>query len=210
MSYDWAGSRIIRGKHTVANGKRWVIGNEDVLIPTDLREWISPPDSIELKKAVSEISPPVGSQEGSFDERARLVWEYVINCIDYAQDANAQSKRDFWQFPAETLALGKGDCEDCTFLLASMLLASGISPFCVRAVIGVSIQKDESSVGHSWPIYKDEDGGWRVLESTLQKDELPSEWPLADELAKPGSLPQYLPSICFNQDHVWVVDPRRF
>ena len=203
--YDWSGSRILR--QTVIPSKRRVIGSEDVLIPTDLREWIAPSDSQEIKGVISSLALPTDKSPGSFDKRARLIWEYVARHIEYRPDEIGQRKQDFWQFPAETLALGKGDCEDCAFLLASLLLASGISPFCVRVVFGILTQRDGSSVGHTWPIYKDEEGLWRVLESTL--DTLPNKWPLADDLAKPNSRPHYRPDICLNQHHVWTVGHRR-
>ena len=203
--YDWSGSRILR--QTVIPSKRRVIGSEDVLIPTDLREWITPSDSQEIKGVIASLPLPSDKSSGSFDKRARLIWQYVVRHIEYRPDEIAQRKQDFWQFPAETLALEKGDCEDCAFLLASLLLASGISPFCVRVVFGILIRKDGSSTGHTWPIYKDERGLWCVLESTL--DTLPNKWPLADDLAKPNSLPQYLPDICLNQHHVWTVGHRR-
>ncbi len=203
--YDWAGSRILR--RTVIPSKRRVIGSEDVLIPTDLREWITPSESEEIREVISDLALPVAKCVGTFDQRARLVWDYVASHVTYVPDAHAQRKQDFWQFPAETIALGKGDCEDCAFLLASLLLAAGISPFCLRVVCGVLTQKDGSRTGHTWPIYKDERGQWRVLESTL--DALPHDCPLADDLAQENSRPRYAPDICLNQYHVWTIGPRR-
>jgi hypothetical protein len=203
--FDWSGSRILR--RTAIPSKRWVIGSEDILIPTDLREWITPSDSYEIKEVIASLNLPTEKKPGAFDRRAKLVWQYVIEHVKYCPDEYAQRKQDFWQFPSETLALGKGDCEDCAFLLASLLLASEISPFCVRVVFGVLKQKDTLPVGHTWPIYKDEKGLWRVLESTLH--ELPKKWPLADNLARSGSLPQYYPDICLNNYHAWTVGPRR-
>jgi transglutaminase-like putative cysteine protease len=203
--YDWSGSRILR--RTAIPSKRRVIGSEDILIPTDLREWITPPESQEVRTAIASMNLPADKGKGTFDRRARLVWKYVTEHVQYCGDAMAQRKQDFWQFPAETLALGKGDCEDCAFLLASLLVASEISSFCVRVVFGKLIQKGTSPTLHSWPIYKDEKGRWCVLESTLKK--LPREWHLADDLAKPTSRPRYVPDICLNQHHVWTVGFRR-
>ncbi len=134
---DWAGSRILF--HTVIPSKRRVIGNEDVLIPTDLREWITPIDSQEIRYVIDSLELPHSKTSGDFDKRAKMLWQYVSANITYRPDEIGQRKPDFWQFPAETLAIGKGDCEDCAFLLASLLLASGISPFCVRVVFGVLI-----------------------------------------------------------------------
>jgi transglutaminase-like putative cysteine protease len=204
MLYDWSGSLILR--KSALQDKRRVIGNEDVLIPTDVREWITPSDSHEIREVISSLDLPAGKSLGTFDKRAQLVWQYVAENVKYCPDEIAQVKQDFWQFPAETLALRKGDCEDCAFLLASLLLASRISPFCVRVVLGRLVQEHSPTSFHAWPIYKDEDGLWRVLESTL--DTLPDKWPLADDLAKPDLRPYYRPDICLNQYHVWTMGPR--
>ena len=203
--YDWAGSRILQ--HTEIPSKRRVIGNEDVLIPTDLREWIAPLDSQVIKKVIASLDLPHSKKPGEFDKRAWMVWKFVAENTKYRRDETAQRKLDFWQFPPETLALGKGDCEDCAFLLASLLLASGISPFCVRVVFGSLTDRDDRRTGHSWVIYKNENGSWVVLESTL--DTLPKKWPLADKLAMKGSIPRYYPDICLNQQHVWTVGGKR-
>ena len=203
--YDWAGSRIIY--NTEIPSKRRVIGNEDVLIPTDLREWIAPVDSQVIRKVIASLALPHTKKPGEFDKRAWAVWKYIAENIEYIADEASQRKVDFWQFPSETLALGKGDCEDCAFLLASLLLTSGISPFCVRVVLGVLTDKDDRMGGHTWVIYKHEKGRWVVLESTL--DVLPKHWPLADDLAREGAVPRYYPDICLNQQHVWTIGRQR-
>ena len=203
--YDWAGSRILH--YTEIPSKRRVIGNEDVLIPTDLREWIAPLDSQVTKKIIASLPLPHTKKPGDFDKRAWIVWKYVTENIEYRTDEVAQRKADFWQFPAETLALGTGDCEDCSFLLASLLLASGISPFCVRIVFGILTDKNGRKGGHSWVIYKHEKGRWIVLEGTLNV--LPKSWPLADDLAKEHSVPRYYPDICLNHQHVWTIGRQR-
>jgi hypothetical protein len=202
---DWAGSRILF--RTVIPSKRRVIGNEDVLIPTDLREWITPVDSQEIRQVIDGLELPNTKTTGDFDKRAMAVWQYVTEEIKYRSDEVGQRKPDFWQFPAETFALGRGDCEDCAFLLASLLLASGISPFCVRVVFGVLIDYEGNSGGHTWPIYKDEKGIWRILESTL--DQLPRIWPRADEMVHENERPRYFPDICLNHHHVWTVGNKR-
>ncbi len=202
---EWEGSRILR--KTIIPSKRRVLGSEDSLIPTDLREWISPCESNEIKSVIGSLGLPHHKKKGSFDKRARLVWEYVIDSVNYREDCASQRAADFWQFPAETLALGSGDCEDCTFLLATLLLSAGISPFCVRVIFGILVETDGSRREHCWPIYKDEKGAWRILESTLDRPE--RDWPLADKLARIDSSPRYHPDICLNQHHVWVIGRRR-
>jgi predicted transglutaminase-like cysteine proteinase len=191
----------------VIPSKRRVIGSTDVLIPTDLREWIALADSHEIREVLSSLDLPHTKRSGDFDKRARMIWQYVASHVEYVTDSRAQRTPDFWQFPAETLALGKGDCEDCAFLLASLLLASGISPYCVRVVMGTVTQADGSSSGHAWTLYKTEAGRWVVLEGTLNK--VPAKWPLADDLVRERAAPRYFPDLCLNRSHVWTVDGKR-
>jgi len=204
--FEWAGSRILRT--TVIPSKRRVIDNEDVLIPTDLREWITPAESQEIRRVVASLDMPHSKEAGDFDNRTRSVWKYVAEHITYRSDAVSQRRADFWQFPAETLALRAGDCEDCAFLLATLLLAAGISPFCVRVVFGTLTRQDGSTVGHAWPIYRAEKGSWMVLESTLDLDSFPKHWQLADDLARQDATSRYYPDICLNQQHVWAIGRR--
>lgn len=205
MRYNWAGDVITRD--TIVPNKRSVIGYPDKLIPTDIREWIKPPPNNQLSKALSQIEDlPLAKYLGSFNQRAILIWAYVAKEITYVYDKDAHGLPDFWMFPEELLTTKLGDCEDSTYLLCSLLLASGISPFCVRAVLGrVYDENGKLLGGHAWPCYKDEEGFWRLLESTL--DTIPKEMPAADELAKEGQRFRYEPSLSFNQYHLWGIAP---
>ena len=205
-SFDWGGTRILQ-KNTSLAGKRRVLGHQDVLVNTDLREWIVDGDREELRRVVETLNLPAARQTGTFDRRARIVWEWVAAEVKYVSDDTSQQILDFWQFPQETLALRQGDCEDSSFLLASLLLASGISPFCFRVVFG-SVYREGGREAHAWPVYKDETGIWRVLESTLCPANLPEDWPAADVLARDGSEPRYVPDMGLNHLHVWQIRER--
>jgi len=205
MRYNWAGDIIVRD--TIVSNKRAVVGYKDKLIPTDIREWIRGPENENLSKALSEINGlPKEKTAGSFDERAILIWEYVAKKITYVHDKEAHGMVDMWMFPEEVLALGKGDCEDSANALCSLLLASGISPFCVRVVLGTVYDSQGKLLGgHAWGVYLDEMGSWRLLESTL--DKLPDGMPLADDLTKSRRDFIYKPSLCFNRQHLWQIEP---
>lgn len=201
---DWEGTCICR--ETVLANKRMVIGNNECFIPTDIREWVASPDSQEIRNAIDSMKLPASKEAGSFDERARAIWNFVCTTITYSDDHKKQNLADFWQFPAETLALEVGDCEDCSFLLISLLNASGVSPFCTRIVIGTIRDSDGAQVGHVWPVYKDEGGEWRILESTLP--EATDNWPAADDMIGKSSKIRYFPSYCFNKYHLWTMSRR--
>lgn len=205
MRYNWAGDVIIRD--TVVPNKRAIIGYTDKLIPTDIREWIKSPPNNELSEALSEIKElPKDKTAGSFDRRAILIWNYVAKKIAYVYDKEAHNMPDFWMMPEEILSIELGDCEDSSYLLCSLLLASGISPFCVRATLGLVYDKSGNLLGgHAFPTYLDEGGKWRLLESTL--DSVPDRMPLADDLTKNGIKFQYKPTLCFNQYHLWEIEP---
>lgn len=205
MRYNWSGDIITRD--TIVSNKRVVVGYKDKLIPTDIREWIKSPPNNKLSQALSEIKDlPKTKEAGSFDRRAMLIWDFVARKVKYVYDKEAHGMPDFWMMPEETLSIKKADCEDVTFLLCSLLLASGISPFCVRAVLGLVYDAGGSLLGgHAWPCYFDEGGKWRVLESTL--DTIPHKMPLADSLTKEGINFQYKPLLCFNQYHLWEIEP---
>ncbi|MEW6584518.1 MAG: transglutaminase-like domain-containing protein [Nitrospirota bacterium] len=208
MPFNWEGDFIIQ--NSVIEHKRFVIGDESKQIRTDIREWISFEDNTIMKgvinKLISEKGLPTAKNPGDFDRRTSIIWDSVAKNIEYVHDTERQRKEDFWLFPPEILTLQKGDCEDSSFLLASLLIAAGISPFCVRVALGEVFDENGNSLGgHCWPLYKNETGKWCILESTL--DTVPSRMPEADELSKPGQFFQYVPYYCFNNCHLWQILP---
>lgn len=210
MPYNWEGDYIIHD--TVIRKKRFVIGSANRQIPTDIREWVSSPDNTVMKeilrKLVSDGGLPRTKNPGDFDRRAMILWNFVARAIRYVHDSKKQSKNDFWLFPSEIYTLRQGDCEDGSFLLASLLIASGISPFCVRVVLGeVFDENDKSLGGHCWPLYKNELGVWCILESTL--DTVPSRMPEANLLAQGRQSFRYVPYYCFNNFHLWEIARER-
>jgi predicted transglutaminase-like cysteine proteinase len=203
--YNWEGDRILQD--TAIERKRYVIG-ERRSITTDIREWISFRDNIIMKGVLRDLKAhrglPSSKKPGDFDKRAKVVWKYVAEEIEYVYDVKKYKKGDFWLFPPETSQIKKGDCEDGSFLLASLLISSGISPFCVRIVLGkVTDDRNKSLGGHFWPVYKNELGKWCILESTL--DTVSQEMPGADALVDYGRPFRYVPMYCFNDHHLWEI-----
>jgi transglutaminase-like putative cysteine protease len=207
MPYNWEGDRILQD--TAIKRKRYVIG-EKRSITADIREWISFQDNIIMKNILRELRDhhglPATKNPGDFDKRAMVVWKYIAEEIKYVYDIRKYKKGDFWLFPPETYQIRKGDCEDGSFLLVSLLIAGGISPFCVRVVLGeLCDERNGSRGGHCWPVYKNELGGWCILESTL--DTVPSHMPGADVLTGKGQVFRYMPMYCFNDHHLWEIFP---
>ena len=197
---NWAGDVILMD--TVMYDKRAVIGNVRLSIPTDIRAWLSSAKSEVIQCALNEIDLPSAREKGTFDLRAIEIWDYVAKAVQYITDKSAFGFEDFWLFPEETLVLKKGDCEDSSFLLATMLLASGLSEHCVRVVLG-RISTPDGAYGHAWVVYQNESGRWCLLESTI--DSAPTELAPADPFVKSGNQYQYQPQFCLNASHLWSI-----
>lgn len=204
MIYNWDGDCIVNG--CAIEKKRFVIGSRKA-ITTDIREFVSPVDDVIIKNTLKELALnhqlPKTTNPGDFDKRAMVVWDYVARNVKYTFDRKSQSKSDFWLFPSEVLTLKEGDCEDSSFLLASLLIGSGISPFNVRVALGELRGKNGKSLGgHCWVMYKNEAGRWCLLESTF--DRAPWSMPAAERFTDGGDV-SYLPFYVFNNYHLWAV-----
>lgn len=87
------------------------------------------------------------------------VLNYIIQ-IPYVADPAIY---DYWQFPRETIIRRCGDCEDQSFLLASLLIAIGIK---ARVVLGV-VGGPDGQYGHAWvEFFNQHLKMWCPLEST--------------------------------------------
>lgn len=140
--------------------------------------------------------------EGSFDHRAHLIAAFVSERIAYKA-----ARQDYWQFPDETLWVKEGDCEDRALLMASLLLASGVSGYNVRVALGkmrVSLPSGKRrEYDHAWVMYKNETGRWTLLEPLhLHRGAKGAFKP-----ERPSGLTQaeYIPYFVFNDVHLWEV-----
>lgn len=100
-----------------------------------------------------------------------------------------QISLDYWQKASETLrtfllsqkaegvvGLGMGDCEDTSILHVTLFLEKGW-----KAVecLGMVYEGGMPVGGHGWSLFQDEDGRWRIYESTLDEaPQYPSGYPL--------------------------------
>jgi len=148
---------------------------------------------------------------GSFDFRARVVVGWVLANVGYVTKAG----RDPWQFPDETLSLRTGDCEDIAFLVASLLLASGVSGYHVRVALGAVRDAQGNEFDHAWVLYKSEAGTWRLVEPLAARHAVPStpaKYAVEQQRVEPPSeLPlfptglHYRAFYLLNADHLWAV-----
>lgn len=216
--YNWRGDVILETPKV--SDRRWIQRPRcekkgparNIPVAHDLRSWIVAPTNWEIRRVVGMLwmkGMPAGTEAGSLDARVRYCWQFVADNICYVDERRlpkAKGATDIWQFPAETLATGSGDCEDCSFLLASLMIASGIPEDNIRVVIGQLIRAGQPTQAHAWIVYQDEGGTWRVIESTSRPVNV-REAPTADSAAQPGNPNRYSPILCFNRQEARSLTP---
>ena len=212
QSWNWDGDVIIYNP-IIPNTRR--VSN--ILYDVDIREFLTSKDNAVIKKTLNEIAQGLhpeyktkfyDRQQGCFDFRANVLKEYISNEIMYVK-----SNREFdaWLFPDETITLKKGDCEDRAFLLASLMIASGISNYNIRLSFG---KIEEIATGmqydHVWVMYKNEGGIWELIEplthSKIEKEKTTSGGDREKELKPVSETPfNYIPYFIANDEHLWAV-----
>jgi len=106
---------------------------------------------------------------------------------------------DYWKFPVETLRDLKGDCEDTSMLLTSLLRALNLPAYCVIGEVVI----DGVPYGHAWVIYDHCKYGWVILESTLDSLDPYPNW---DEYYRVVKQVEdiYKPRIIFNEKETYA------
>jgi predicted transglutaminase-like cysteine proteinase len=87
------------------------------------------------------------------DEKVGKCQDWVMSHIEYVSDNKSWGKREFWQFPCETMALKTGDCEDGCFLLHSMLLNANVDWMRLRSTAGWVMSNNGERGGHMYLTY---------------------------------------------------------
>lgn len=209
--WNWDGEYIIHD--SIVPSSRPVVKRQKGSYDIDVREFLVTQSNAVIRRVLrNDIKDFIAEMEGvpsglfdsrdagSFDLRVHVIIEFVSRKIRYLASVGV----DPWQFPEETLKLSSGDCEDRALLIASLLLASGISSFNVRVALGrfrTWSGKRHKDYDHVWVMYKDESGKWQVIEPAIvQKDSVGH--------GKAGRMPdsaEYIPAFVFNDVHLWAM-----
>lgn len=217
--FNWEGDVIIQDE-TVPSS-RDVTGHEGVQYDIDIREFlVTDKNSVmnntieQIKKTYirdkEQISHFESRQPGSFDFRAAVLSGWVWRNIAYTR----KKSKDPWLFPDETLSVKEGDCEDISFLLASILAASGISEYNIRVALGRIVlsqfnNKKDITFDHVWVMYKTELGKWVLLEPmmTLKRKKNEITEPYNSQTIKYTDIKKvkYKPYFVFNDRHLWGI-----
>jgi hypothetical protein len=146
------------------------IASYEEIAERDPRALITVDDQV-VRAKVEEITRACRTRE----EKQQAIFEYVRKEIEYVTEGNPkkwsyprsflQFKLEFWQLPRETIEWGKGDCEDQSILLCTMMRIAGVPASDVRVVLGI-VHFGEEGGGHAWTEFKIGDE-WYALESTI-------------------------------------------
>jgi len=216
--WNWDGDVIIRD--SVVPSSRPVVGSHSLKkqYDIDVREFLVTAGNAVMRRTLHEVVPGFLKEidgdlgrfqcrdRGAFDYRADILSAFVAQKIKY----RTRKRQDPWQFPDETLFLKTGDCEDRAFLIASLLLAAGISSFNVRVALGKFRHHRPGQAprdyDHAWVMYKNEAGNWTVLEPLHLGSDHARPRNLTRKLlrARTGQV-EYLPTFLFNETHLWRV-----
>ncbi len=209
--WNWESGEIVHNPIIEASRK---IPRTNKPYEIDIREYLSTSENAVIYRTLHTIIKglPVEKQslfyshgKGSFDYRVEQIMEFMSKNIKYIPGSR---KFDTWMFPDETLALGGGDCEDRAFLLAALLLASGVSGYVVRVVLGKLYDADSrTSRDHVWVMYKNEDGLWMCLEPLLFSKEAEKHSKTKKVLSgnQRHGVIEYIPYFAFNNTHLWRI-----
>jgi hypothetical protein len=209
--WNWDGDFIVH--NPIIPASRYIPGTKKKYF-VDIREFLTSEKNAVMKQAIGSIRedlPPaekalfLSHERGSFDLRLRKVTSFITKNIKYRPGTR---NMDEWMFPEETLAKESGDCEDRAFLLASMLISSGISSYMVRVALGkIYRQSTKESFDHVWVMYKNESGLWMLIEPQLYSARAQEHTTLLLKGKRriPDETIEYIPYFVFNGDHMWGI-----
>ena len=214
--WNWDGDRIVH--KCIVPSSRPAVGRSGPKseYDIDVREFLVTERNEVMRRTLAENVPKFARKQGlgsdvllsrssgSFDLRAAIVSAFVADHVRYLTSKG----RDPWQFPDETLFLRTGDCEDRALLIASLLVASGISNFNVRVALGQLRTTDDAGHrarhDHAWVMYKTEAGRWTVLEPHIDQTMTTKRRTARRTWPEPVSA-EYVPFYLFNDTHLWEV-----
>ena len=218
-SWNWAGDEIV---HQPIIPAARTIPNTRKRYPIDIREFLTTTDNAVVSEQLGTViaSLPFSDQAcfrsrsgGSFDFRADTLLQ-SFRKLRHLRHANKVGRcPDAWLYPDETLAQGGGDCEDLAFLLAALLLAAGVSRYCVRVALGslqITLANGRlQSHDHCWVMYQNESSVWEIFEPLTAVGSRPGKPGIKAVRSQVQSL-EYVPHYVFNADHLWQIHSRDF
>jgi len=182
----------------------------------DIREFVNPRTYL-VKKLANDLKAPneelhVWNMFKFVVENIKYPWKagvpeaLMLFCDTHALFRHPFTPKlsicllDFWKFPTETLRDGVGDCEDTTFLLASLLRVYKYKAYAVLGYVVI----EGVLYGHAWVLYQHPSYDWIILETTLDSLEPYKDWEGYVEVEEQIK-EIYRPEIMFNEEEVTVL-----
>ncbi len=218
--WNWNGDEIVH--KPIVPASRPIPGSRTKKrYPIDVRQYLTTLNNAVVSERLGQIirKLPADDQSrfrtksrGSFDFRADTVLDSFSD-LHYRSKANVVGRQpDAWLYPDETLAQGGGDCEDLAFLLAALLLAAGISGYCVRVALGaIHVTQPDGrrrKHDHCWVMYQNEGAVWEIFEPMTRTRRAGRSRRAA--APDPAWKLEYIPHYVFNMDHLWQIHSRDF
>ena len=118
------------------------------------------PNSYPIMKFKDQFSH-YWSDSPTFFDTVRRVCDYYNRLIVYTSDMDLHNSVDYYQTPAETIAIKKGDCEDFAFILASVFPEQ----------LGVAYGFYRNGIGHAFNVFMWNDELW-IVDASNHRSEM--------------------------------------
>ena len=130
----------------------------------------------------------VGGSVGDNLSRLQAVNRWVNRNIDYAEDRAIWSRRDYWATAEETIAIGKGDCEDLAILKYQILVALGVD----RRDLYLTLARDLARNADHAVLIVRHGGSYYLLDNAT------------DAILPANVAYDYRPTLSFNSQSAWL------
>lgn len=112
------------------------------------RNFVTPSDH-EIKEVAQTVTAGLKTKEA----KAQALLDFVQHWVTYTRDyAPGETTGDYHQFPLETLIRKRGDCEDSSYLMASLCASLGINCALIRFPDHLAVGVAGNFKGTHWEI----------------------------------------------------------
>lgn len=130
----------------------------------------------------------VGAAVRDNASQLQAVNRWVNRNIGYAEDRVLWSRRDYWATARETIAVGKGDCEDLAILKYQILVALGVD----RRDLFLTLARDLARNADHAVLIVRQGGSYYLLDNAI------------DAILPANVAYDYRPTLSFNSQSAWL------
>ncbi|MBS3121530.1 transglutaminase-like cysteine peptidase [Candidatus Woesearchaeota archaeon] len=177
-------------------------------ISADVRLFVTPNDGY-IQEAIDDERDSNGRNlnvrnPNRCNDEIMRIYRHTRKYFEYEDDQQIAGVPEYWLFPFELRATGKGDCDDWANELASYLIGAGVPNYRVRVVCG----QTRSGGGHSTLyVLGDNQKTWYHLNSTTALHQIPTDRLESMPTSKDVSDKMGIGEVWFsyNNEHAWHV-----